>query len=368
MMLAIGRRTNIKPAIVQVVQELAPPGGIQVMVLELGRRLATEFEVHVVSLEGTVERLCATWSRAAAIRDRLHAFDKGPGADLPTVVGLTRLLRRLRPCAVHTHHIGPLLYGGLAARLAGVRALVHTEHDAWHLASPRRRKLERAALAILRPRLVADAEAVAAALVRAIPSSRPRVVPNGIDTALFTPGDRAAARRALGLPASARLIGTAGRLEEVKGHDLLIAALADLPPDVALAIAGDGSQRSSLRGEAADLGLSERIHFLGHVDDVVSFYRAIDIFCLPSRAEGMPLSLLEAQACGVPVVATDVGAVREVLAPDASLAVVAGSAAPLADGLRGMLERPSPADPRPFVTKNYDLQHMARAYRDLLTA
>jgi glycosyltransferase involved in cell wall biosynthesis len=358
----------MKPAIVQVVQELAPPGGIQVMVLELGHWLATEFDVHVVSLEGTVDRLCAIWSRAAAIRDRLHALDKSPGWTPQTVWRLTRLLRDIRPCAVHTHHIGPLLYGGLAARLAGVRRLVHTEHDVWHLLSPRRRRLQAAALAVLRPRLVADANAVGIGLLRAIPSSRPQVVPNGIDTSWFTPGDRAAARQALGLPPSTRLIGTSGRLEVVKGHDLLIAALARLPSDFALALAGDGSQRSSLERQAADLGLSQRVYFLGHVDDVASFYRALDVFCLPSRNEGLPLSVLEAQACGVPAVATDVGAVRDVLAPTASLAVAADSAARLADGLRLVVERTVQADPRPFVVEHYDLQDMGRAYRDLLTA
>jgi glycosyltransferase involved in cell wall biosynthesis len=358
----------VKPAIVEIVQELAPPGGIQVMVLELGRWLAGEFDVHIVSLEGSVERLCAIWSRAAAIRDQLYALNKSPGRSPQTVWRLTRLLRKIRPCAVHTHHIGPLLYGGLAARLAGVRRLVHTEHDVWHLLSPRRRRLEAAALAMLRPRLVADANVVGLGLSRAFPSSRPRIIPNGIDTSSFTPGDRAAARDVLGLPPSARLIGTSGRLEVVKGHDLLITALARLPSDITLALAGEGSQRSSLERQAADLGLRDRIYFLSHVDDIASFYRALDVFCLPSRNEGLPLSLLEAQACGVPAIATDVGAVRDVLAPAASLAVAADSTAELADGLRLMFERNLQVDPRPFVVQHYDLQNMGRAYRDVLTA
>lgn len=357
-----------QPVIVEIVQALAPPGGIEIMVLDLQQWLAPEFEVHVVSLEGTVERLCRTWSGAALIGKRLHGLDKSPGRDLTTVFRLTRLLRQLGPIAVHTHHIGPLLYGGLAARLAGVRRLVHTEHDAWHLASPRRRKLQRAALALFRPRLVADARLVGAAVKKAIPSSQPQIIPNGVDTVHFSPGDRTAARLEFGLPQSARLIGSAGRLEPVKGHDLLIAALAKLPADVVLAIAGDGSYRSDLEIQAASLGLSERVYLLGHVDNIANFYRGLDVFCLPSKAEGLPLALLEAQACGVPAVAADVGAVCEVLAPGASLAVPAGDSDQLADGIRQMLERQAPPDPRPIVVGQYDVHTMVRRYRALLTA
>jgi glycosyltransferase involved in cell wall biosynthesis len=354
--------------IVQVVQELAPPGGIQIMVLELERWLSPTLDVHVVSLEGTVERLCATWPRLASLGDRLHGLDKPPRVDRGTVLRLKRLLGEICPIAVHTHHIGPLLYGGLAARLAGVPRLVHTEHDAWHLRSPRRRRLERAALAILRPCLVADAQVVADELLRAVPSSRPRIVPNGIDTACFAPGDQRTARQMLGLPDVACLIGTAGRLEEVKGQDVLIAALAELPYDVTLAIAGDGSCRASLEEQAARLGVGERVHFLGHIENVATFYQALDLFCLPSRAEGLPLSLLEAQACGVPAVVSDVGAVREVMAPDASCAVAPGDSTQLADGIRQMLARTARADPRPFVVERYDVRSMASAYSALLTA
>lgn len=353
--------------IVQVVQELAPPGGIQVMVLRLQEWLAPTLDVHVVSLEGTVERLCATWPRVALLGTRLHGLDKPPRVDARTVVRLTRLLREISPIAVHTHHIGPLLYGGLAARLAGVPRLIHTEHDAWHLDAPRRRRLERAAIALLRPRLVADARLVAEALLRAVPFSRPQIVPNGIDTACFSPGDRAAARHALGLPAAARLVGTAGRLESVKGQDLLIDALAELPGDVELAVAGDGSCRAGLERQAGRLGLGGRVHFLGHVEDIVTFYRALDLFCLPSRAEGLPLSLLEAQACGVPAVVTDVGGMREVLSPDASCAVAPGDSAALADALKRKLAPARRADPRPFVVAHHDFKSMAAVYQNLLT-
>ena len=101
---------------------------------------------------------------------------------------------------MHTHHVGPLLYGGLAARLAGIRRLVHTEHDAWHLTDPRRRRLQAGLVGLLRPCLVADAALVRDSAEAALPGRRYAVIGNGVDTHRFTPGDRDAARRVLGLP------------------------------------------------------------------------------------------------------------------------------------------------------------------------
>jgi glycosyltransferase involved in cell wall biosynthesis len=357
----------MQPAIVEVVQRLAP-GGIEVVVLELERFLSPTFDVHVVSLEGTSASLAAHWPRTAALGKHLHGLDKLPGRDVRTVARLYRLLRQLKPVAVHTHHIGPLVYGGLAARLAGVRRLVHTEHDAWHLDQPRQRSLLRVALGLLRPDLVADASAVASQLVDAIPSSRPRIIANGIDTASFSPGDTAAARSSLGLPADAPLIGTAGRLERVKGHDLLFDAFARLPADVELAIAGDGSRLEELSALAARAGFAGRVHFLGHVADMPSFYRAIDVFCPASSAEGLPLALLEAQACGVPAVVTDVGGMRDVLAAGISVAVPPGDAIRFAKAVLEQLERRPRPDPRPFIIAKYNLRTMAASYQLLLAS
>ena len=356
----------MRPVVVEIVQELTP-GGIQVMVLELERLLAADVDMHIVSLESTVERL-ALWPRAASLGRQLHALDKPQGNDVATVLSLTRLLRRLDAVSVHTHHIGPLLYGGLAARLAGVRRLVHTEHDAWHLKSQRRRRLQAAALATLRPRLIADAATVASALVEAIPSSRPQIIRNGIDTMRFRPGDQRAARQLFALPLVNPLIGSAGRLEPVKGHMLLIDAFATLPATFHLAIAGDGSMRPQLQERAGALGIGERCHFLGHIDDMEAFYRALDVFCLPSQAEGLPLTLLEAQSCGLPAVATAVGGVREVLAPNASIAVEPGNPAALANGLLCAIDRHGGTSPRRFIAEAFDARTMAQAYHTLLAA
>jgi glycosyltransferase involved in cell wall biosynthesis len=360
--------------IVQVVQHLAP-GGIEMLVLELQRLAGPGAEFHVVSLEGTPETIGRGWSRAGLLGTRLHALDKQPGIQPALVLSLARLFRRLRPAVVQTHHIGPLIYGGMAARLAGIPRLVHTEHDAWHLANPQRRRLQQTALSLIGPQVIAAGRAVADGLTTAIPSCRPTVIANGVDTGRFRPGDRDGARRRLRLPAGPRIVGAAGRLEMVKGHDVLIDAAYRLPPHIHVAIAGDGSSRHRLEKQAGGLGIGDRIHFLGLVDDIATFYQAIDLYCLPSRNEGLPLSLLEAQASAVPAVASNVGSVAEALCPGASLLVppedsqalavaISTAMSAMVDGAGG----PPPGDPRGFVMRHHDLAAMARSYRAVISA
>lgn len=360
--------------IVQVVQHLAP-GGIEMLVLELQRLAGPGAEFHVVSLEGTPETIGRGWSRAGLLGTRLHALDKQPGIQPALVLSLARLFRRLRPAAVQTHHIGPLIYGGMAARLANIPRIVHTEHDAWHLANPQRRKLQQAALSLIKPQVIAAGRAVAEGLTTAIPSCRPTVIANGVDTNRFRPGDPGTARRRLRLPIAPRIVGTAGRLELVKGHDVLIDAAYRLPSHIHVAIAGDGSRRLRLEKQARDLGIDDRVHFLGLVNDIVTFYHAIDLYCLPSRNEGLPLSLLEAQASAIPAVASNVGSVAEAMCPGASLLVPPEDSRALANAISTAMSALATeaggfphGDLRGFVKQHHDLAAMASSYRAMITA
>lgn len=346
--------------IIHVVQHLRP-GGLEVLALELARVQAAFRPTFVLSLEGEAQAAIAAWPRLAAQRHQLLFAGKRAGRDAGLPIRLAARFRALRPAAVHTHHIGPLLYAGAAARLAGVPRVLHTEHDAWHLNDRRRRRVARLALALARPLVIADAPHVARAMAQALGGPAPRVVLNGIDTDRFCPGDRRAARAALGLPADDPVIGVAARLERVKGVDVAIAALAALPPGVTLAIAGTGAEAASLREQAARLGLAARVRFLGHVDDMIPFHRAIDLLCLPSRDEGLPLSLLEAQACGTPVVATDVGAVAAAVAPGGMLVAKEDPRA-LAAAMATLLAAPPAARPRDFVAERGSLRRAADTY------
>ena len=349
----------------QIVQHLRP-GGIETLVLELARLAGPDQETRILSLEGLRAASLAAWPRLAGSGADLQFLGKAPGWRADTLALLWRHLRRWRPRAVHTHHIGPLIYGGLAARLAGVPRIIHTEHDAWHLDDPRRRRLQRAVLALVRPRLVADSDRVAAAVRARLPGPAVAVVRNGVDTAHFTPGDRLAARALLSgaaaLPPGVSLIGCAARLNPVKGQRFLLAALARLGPDVHLVLAGIGEEEAALRAQAQAPELRGRVHFLGRVDDMLGFYRALDLFCLPSLAEGMPLSPLEAQACGVPVVVTAVGGSAESVCPQTGRLVPSADAPALADALAGQLARGPAGDPRRFVLEHGDARAMVAAY------
>jgi glycosyltransferase involved in cell wall biosynthesis len=348
---------------VQIVQHLKP-GGIETLSLDFCQQ--TDVTVYIVSLEGNKKQSLAQWPRLKAYESRLFFLDKKPGWSLTCLYRLIRLLRRLRPSAVHTHHIGPMLYGGFAARLAGVPALVHTEHDAWHLNSGRHRQIVSACLTLLRPLLVADAQTVADRLRELYPKQHCEVIENGINTKVFNIGSQQLARRALDLPQQVPLIGCAARFHPVKGHQNLLNALLSLPPNVHLALAGSGELEVSLKAFCTQHGLQNRVHFLGHLDQMVLFYQALDLFCLSSEQEGMPLSALEAQACGKHVVLTDVGGCRQCIGPDSGVLVPPAQPEVLARGLAHMLSQPACTAPRSYVVQQRSLEVMLHRYQQLI--
>lgn len=177
------------------------------------------------------------------------------------------------------------------------------------------------------------------------PADRIAVVPNGIDASVFHPNLAAgtAVRKHVGCMPGERLIVSVGRLERVKGHDVLLDALAILARAVRvrLLVVGEGERRAELEQQAHRLGLGERVLFTGSVphDTLNAWYSAADVFCLPSRSEGHPNALVEALACGVPSVATAVGAAGEVLSPECGLIVPPEHPAALATALAAALTR-----------------------------
>jgi len=349
--------------IVQVVQHLIP-GGIETMALDLSAFCEKHDRTIIVSLEGEHQSAVRNWPRLRSVSNKLIFLDKQPGLKPLLILRLNQLFKQLQADVVHTHHIGPLFYAGLAARLAGVNCLIHTEHDAWHLNNTRHRNLQRRVIYLTRPLLVADAETVAVGMRHFLKVNNIQVIRNGIDTERFTPGSQKKSRLRLSLPLDARLIGCSGRLEEVKGHRALIYALSRLPKNVHLALAGSGSIDAMLHQLVDGLNLNKRVHFLGHVDEMPTFYRALDIFCLPSLNEGLPLSPLEAQACDIPTAVTDVGGCRETLCPHSGKLIPAGNVEAMATTLGNMLQLPH-TSPRSFVQKWGDVRLMAKAYADL---
>lgn len=194
--------------------------------------------------------------------------------------------------------------------------------------------------------LIAVSRPIAERLVElgAVPE-RIAVVPNGVDASLFHPHPAGgeAVRKHVGCASGERLVVCVGRLERVKGHDVLLEALGVLARAVRvrLVIVGDGERRDELERLAIRRGVADRVLFTGSVphDTLSAWYSAADVFCLPSRSEGHPNSLVEALACGVPAVASAVGAAGEVLSPECGLLVPPEDPAALAAALAAALTR-----------------------------
>jgi glycosyltransferase involved in cell wall biosynthesis len=350
--------------VVHIVQRLAP-GGIETLVLDL---VASDpSRGAILSLEGTVDELVAAWPALASIKDRIVAANRKPGLSIGLVWQLSQILRGIAPSTVFCHHIGPLIYGGAAARLAGIERVVHVEHDVWHYDTPRHRFITSGLERAVKPLHVAVSHHAAGEIKAFLPSADVTVIHNGIDLERFSPGDKIAARARYGIPQDRRIVGTAGRLVEVKGQDMLISAAAYLPSDVHVVIAGSGPCRPALEALARGLGISHRVQFLGHVDGVETVLPAFDVFCLPSHAEGFPRSAIEAQAVGIPVVATKVGALREAICPETGKLVTAGDPYALAHALKQALAQPSKS-PRAFVEQRFSWQQTLGSYRRMSEA
>jgi len=350
--------------VIQVVQRLQP-GGIETLVLDLASLTSQKHKVFIISLEGNKNQSLANWPRLDSFSKQLIFLNKKPGWRLKSLTNLIKIYQDLNPDVVHTHHIGPLIYGGLAARMTGIQCLVHTEHDAWHLKNFKRRILQRLAFNFTNPHLVADSKHVAYALEKRLPGCKPIVIPNGININHFVPGNKSEARRKLNLPLKDKIIGCAARLEPVKGHRYLLTALKTLDNDIHLALAGNGQEKEALKKQAQSLNISHRVHFLGHVNNMPSFYQSLDVFCLPSLCEGLPLSPLEAQSCGIPVVVTRTGGSPESTCTSSGLIVEPGQISELALALNTLLSTPQHKNPREFTKKCGDVRIMIEAYESI---
>jgi len=204
--------------------------------------------------------------------------------------------------------------GTRAALAAGVPVIMATVHSS-RVRSPD----DVAVLASLTPsmdRLIVPSEAIAAKVAAEGRSGRFAVVPNGVDLSRFATPVRCVFRREFGVPADAPLIGVVARLEPEKGHRYLVEAMPAISavvPDAWLAVVGEGSLLDELRALATALGVSERVVFTGRRDDVSALTADLTVAVLPSLREAQGISILEAMARRIPVVATAVGGIPEVI-------------------------------------------------------
>lgn len=296
-----------------------------------------------------------------------------PGLQWGVIPRLYRLFRDNHVDVVQTHHLKQLVYSAIGARVAGA-ALVHVEHEQFSLQPERARRHLRLA-ATLCHRIVAVGEAVREFLVNEVglPPVKIAVIPNGVDVERYVPGPRVA-RDALGLPPRDRLIGHVARLAPEKDQMVLLHAfriVVDAHPKARLVIVGDGTRRGELQRVAGELGLGDRVDFLGLREDVPDLLPHFEAFVLSSRQEGLPLAILEAMACARPVVATAVGEIPRVIREGVTGATVPpGDPAAMAMSIRAVLEHPEWAAAmgraaRQLIEETFSLTLMVQQYQAL---
>jgi glycosyltransferase involved in cell wall biosynthesis len=270
-----------------------------------------------------------------------HQFD-------PRIVGtIIRIVKEHRIDLIHSHEYKSDLLAWAVSRVH--RIPVMTTIHGWIRHNAKRRLYVKAAQSVLRSfsRVVAVSDQTKAAILACgVPEHKIAVIHNGIVAENYRPEDHAPGfiRQQSGVPAGAPLIGYVGRLSPEKGQaDLLTAAAQLLPkhPDVWIALVGDGPDRDRLQCQAASLGIAHRVVFTGHLPDVRPVFRDLNMLALTSYTEGFPNVVLEALCMETPVVANDVGGVREIIEDGVTGTLLPpGSPERIAQALARYLEAP----------------------------
>jgi glycosyltransferase involved in cell wall biosynthesis len=357
--------------IMQLVLGLSP-GGTERLVIEICRRLSGVGEVMVCCLDDPGE--WAPELTGAGIR--VTSLGRAGGFEPSLARRIARLVDHERIGMIHCHHYSPYVYGALATILRPSVGLVFTEHGRLSDAPPsRKRRLVNPWLSRLPGAVCAVSADLKKYLVQSgFPEDRVEVVYNGIaDVAPVPQASRAALRAELDVPADAFLVMSIGRLDPVKNLSLLLRAFAVAlagDPRLSLAIIGDGPERAALEAQARELGLEGRVAFAGYRRDAARFLAAADLYVSSSTYEGVSLTILEAMAAGVPVVATEVGGNPEVVVHGETGLLVPGLCAPLSCAITGLardeIRRRHFGDAaRTRVVRHFSIDRMVGRYAEL---
>jgi sugar transferase (PEP-CTERM/EpsH1 system associated) len=339
-------------------------GGMEKLLVEFARHAdRCRFQLQFISL-GT--RGCLA-EEIDACGWPVAELGKRPGLRMSLVVRLARLFRQWRPDVVHTHNNPSLIYAAPAARLAGVRAAVHTRHGQGPHASRREMAACRFAARLVNRVVCVSDDSAGISAREGIPGRRLCRIWNGIDVARF---------RYTG-PRPDGPVVMVGRMVPLKdvGTLLQAAALAVREdPSFELHVAGDGECLSALKEQSSALGLQRHVRFLGLVRDVPALLAQASLFVLPSLSEGISLTLLEAMAVGLPIITTPVGGNPEVVVDGhTGLLIPVQRPAELAQAMLRLRRNPAEgrrmgAAGRRRVEEHFEIRGMVREYERLYGA
>ena len=339
--------TDSRLRVLTLVDRLSPTGG--------GERLAMQIAIGLDPAR--FDRiLCVTrwpprdqpWSFVAAALEQVRSAGvrlltlrrRGP-LDLPAWAPLLAMLRRERVDVLHAHKFGSNVWGTALGRLAGVPVVIAHEHTWSYTGQPWRRWLDRSVVARGCDAFLAVSQEDRRRMIEieGIAPARVLVVPNGLSP--DQPRSGHDVRAELGIGPDDPVVGSVTRLCPQKSPELLVGAAARLRPDfpgLRLLIAGEGPDRARVEALVAELGLGDAVHLLGLRDDVPDLLAAIDVAVSSSAWEGSPLAVLEYMEAALPLVATRVGGVPELIEDGVHGRLVApGDPAALASAIAELL-------------------------------
>lgn len=338
-----GRRT---PTVCQVLHSMGV-GGAEVLAARLVERLKDSTRFVFVCLD-EVGTLGESLGREGF---PVHVLHRSPGLDRSCVRRLRDVLKTERVDLIHAHQHAPFFYSALSRFGGAAPPILFTEHGRHHPDHPGlKRRVANRLLLRPRDRIVAVGEAVRSALIHneGLPARRVDVIYNGIPIERFdrsfSPEERADARREMGLEADDLALIQVARLDFLKDHPTALRTLhrlTDRLPSARLVLVGEGPEEPAIRALIAELGLEERIRMLGLRKDVPRLLAGADVAVLTSISEGIPLTLIEAMAAGLPVVSTNVGGAAEVVVDrQTGLLAPSGDAAALGDAIASLAADP----------------------------
>ncbi|AGA26786.1 glycosyltransferase [Singulisphaera acidiphila] len=317
-------------------------GGAEVLAMRIARRLSGQFRMTFACLEG----LGPLGEQLRSDGFDVQVFARRPGIDWRCASRLADLFHREHVDVVHAHQYGPFFYSALARHFGAHMPIVLTEHGrAFPDNTSRTHHFANRLLLRRRDRVAGVGCEVRRGLIdkEGFSAGRVQVIYNGIDLSPYAgeAPDREVVRREIGVAPGDLLVAHVARLEAIKDHGTAIRTLEQLiriQGNARLVIVGDGPEAGRIEAMIRDRGLEAHVRMLGHRLDVPKLLRAADLALLTSVSEGIPLSLIEAMAAGLPVVSTRVGGVPEVveegrtgfLAPAGDSVTLAGHLALLA--------------------------------------
>jgi glycosyltransferase involved in cell wall biosynthesis len=319
---------------------------------------------------------------------RVPIVGRGPLAALTFVIGAFRLMAHSVPSSaiLHCHQsslgIAPVTIAVLAKHLWANKVIVKFMGSRVRDMAQTRTWPVRRWLLNQVDAFVATNDLVRAGLAEIGLDVPTHVLPNGVDVRAFCPADtdtRHTLREHLGLAHQGCLVLFVGRLDPVKALDVLLQAWAHVvrditEPQLTLVLVGDGVERERLANLARELGIFDFVHFAGASDHVIDWYRAADLFVLPSYVEGLSNAMLEAMACELPVVATAVGGTPSAIENEVNgLLIPPGDADAISEALRRLIHHPAEAQTfgqaaRQTVLSHYSIDSVVERYAALYTS